>query len=250
MKDPQKFVREISSTNRIYTVEDIQEQLRDYIVTNFIPLTTSLGVSVAQLSTAYEQIRQAVTQGADDEFEALGLDITAFTIASITLPDEVNETLREVTRANMIGTINNLDKVQRYEATQAMRDSVNNPGMNAMNQAGMGIGVGFGMAGMMQQTVAQGMSQQPTPAPVPPSPAPTPAPPAAVPLAADGTGGGAPFGLCAECGAPLKENAKFCVKCGAKVPPKEPAVSFCPQCGVKIEGPAGFCPECGTKLDD
>ena len=249
VKDPQKFVREISSTNRTYTVEDIQEQLRDYIVTNFIPLTTSLGVSVAQLSTAYEQIRQAVTQGADDEFEALGLDITAFTITSITLPEEVNESLREVTRANMIGTIQNMDKVQRYEATQAMRDSVNNPGMNAINQAGMGVGMGFGMAGMMQQTVAQGMSQQPQQAPAA-------SVPGAVPSAAAGAAGAAaadiqeaPFGGCAECGAPLKENAKFCVKCGAKVPPKEPAVSFCPQCGTKIEGPAGFCPECGTKLD-
>ena len=149
----------------------------------------------------------------------------------------------------MIGTIQNMDKVQRYEATQAMRDSVNNPGMNAINQAGMGVGMGFGMAGMMQQTVAQGMSPQPQQAPA------APVPPAA-PMAAAGAAGAvasagqqAPFGCCAECSAPLKENAKFCVKCGAKVPPKEPVISFCPQCGTRIEGPAGFCPECGTKLD-
>ncbi|MBD5129721.1 MAG: zinc ribbon domain-containing protein [Ruminococcaceae bacterium] len=54
---------------------------------------------------------------------------------------------------------------------------------------------------------------------------------------------------CSECGAELKQDAKFCAKCGAPVQnvPEEEKI-FCPECGVELEQNAEFCPECGTPL--
>jgi len=77
---------------------------------------------------------------------------------------------------------------------------------------------------------------------------------------------------CANCGAAIPENAKFCLECGTKVEilaenemicpvcgkktPKgkfcmecgSPLVRKCPNCGVEVPEGGKFCLECGTKL--
>lgn len=54
--------------------------------------------------------------------------------------------------------------------------------------------------------------------------------------------------VCAKCGAPLPENAKFCFECGEKVVPPIPVgMVVCPECGQTV--PKGkFCLECGHKF--
>ncbi|MBO7369404.1 MAG: SPFH domain-containing protein [Clostridia bacterium] len=49
-------------------------------------------------------------------------------------------------------------------------------------------------------------------------------------------------GKCANCGATLPANAKFCPECGQK------QQAVCPECGKSIPVGAKFCPECGKKL--
>lgn len=53
---------------------------------------------------------------------------------------------------------------------------------------------------------------------------------------------------CAKCGAPLPQNAKFCLECGEKVATvmQDNAV-ICPSCG-KTVAKGKFCPECGYKF--
>jgi uncharacterized membrane protein YvbJ len=46
--------------------------------------------------------------------------------------------------------------------------------------------------------------------------------------------------VCPKCGEPLKEGAKFCHKCGAKIGAK-----VCKSCGKDIPEDAKFCPFCG-----
>ena len=57
-----------------------------------------------------------------------------------------------------------------------------------------------------------------------------------------------PEAKCAKCGAPLPENAKFCLECGEKVAPKIPeGMVVCPQCGKTVTQ-GKFCFECGYKF--
>lgn len=54
--------------------------------------------------------------------------------------------------------------------------------------------------------------------------------------------------LCANCGAPLPEGAKFCNECGHKVQVLQKGEVICPNCGNPT--PAGkFCIECGSPLE-
>lgn len=53
---------------------------------------------------------------------------------------------------------------------------------------------------------------------------------------------------CAKCGAPLPQNAKFCLECGEKVVPViQDNTVICPSCG-KTVAKGKFCPECGYKF--
>ena len=57
-----------------------------------------------------------------------------------------------------------------------------------------------------------------------------------------------PEAKCTECGAPLPQNAKFCLECGEKVAPAIPTdMIVCPECGNTV-AKGKFCPECGHKF--
>lgn len=52
---------------------------------------------------------------------------------------------------------------------------------------------------------------------------------------------------CENCGAELRDNAKFCSSCGSscEIVAAEKKVRFCENCGSKLKGDDLFCPECG-----
>lgn len=52
---------------------------------------------------------------------------------------------------------------------------------------------------------------------------------------------------CENCGASLKETAKFCDQCGAPVKAGEEVKKYCKNCHAQLEQGALFCPECGYR---
>lgn len=57
---------------------------------------------------------------------------------------------------------------------------------------------------------------------------------------------------CDNCGAEIKQEAKFCTNCGApqeEEPAVEVATKNCPNCGAELDIDAKFCPECGNTME-
>ena len=51
---------------------------------------------------------------------------------------------------------------------------------------------------------------------------------------------------CRNCGAPLEDNAKFCIHCGTPIAATPPAgASTCPRCGTALDPALKFCTNCG-----
>lgn len=50
---------------------------------------------------------------------------------------------------------------------------------------------------------------------------------------------------CTKCGASLRDGARFCGACGAKIEVQR----FCTECGEKLEPGEHFCPQCGTPAE-
>lgn len=230
--DPKGFVGTVSSTNRVYKVETLRDQLKDFIVTHLAPILAQQKVTVAELAANYNIINEALQAAVKQSFENLGLEMCVFTISNISLPDEIQDILNERTRINMMGGMDNYSRVRSLDVMEA---AAANESGGGMMQAGMGLGAGVTMGQVFGQTL--GSTLQGGNAPMPGAQA-APATPAA---------SGAP---CTNCGQALAADALFCSKCGTKVVQPEPAAEFkfCSQCGNKLEASAGFCSKCGNKL--
>ena len=224
--DPAQLLIDVTSTNRVYTAEDIRGQLRSYIVSNFSPTVAAQGVTVSQLVANYQIIDDAVLKAVNQRFANLGLEIISFVTQNISLQEDLQEALRKRSTVNIMGDLDTYSQVQKMEA---MRESVKNPGMNAMNQAGMGLGIGAGMGAAM----AQGMTQQTQAGAPQNAPAQQPQAPA----------GGV---VCANCGTPAAAGAVFCSKCGQPITAAED--KFCTKCGAKNNADAAFCAKCGNQF--
>lgn len=62
--------------------------------------------------------------------------------------------------------------------------------------------------------------------------------------------------ICPNCSAEVKENSKFCTKCGKAVPKSSPKKTACPNiiengvCRNTIQSDEKFCSECGWEIID
>lgn len=237
--EPKQFIKVISSTNKKYTKELINTQLKEYIVNHFSDAVGSLNVTVAQIASQYNEISAQMIEDVGESFRGFGLSLNTFTIGNISLPEELEKSLRELTDMNIRGSVtaDRLDKIKSLRQLDIMEKSTENDGLNAMIQGGMGLGMGVhmgkvfseGMKGNKGQGIHGGMAQ--------------------AAAASEIMGIGAAVGRsCQNCGHTVGETAKFCNECGTKIEEIKPKVKFCTECGMKVEEGAKFCNECGTKL--
>jgi membrane protease subunit (stomatin/prohibitin family) len=232
IEDPRQFLLQVTSTNRQYTVSSLYEQLKAFVITSFVPILASQNITVAQLSANYQIIDDAMTRAVAEEFKNLGLEMVSFQIESITLQEEYQEMMRKRSGVNIMG---GMQAYAQVETLEAMKKSVENPGMNSTNQAGLGLGMGLGMGRVFAQNFGKAFSNQDTPpgAQQPSQSIKEPAP------------------TCPKCAATLPAGSQFCSNCGAPIAPPADVPGtfiFCPQCGNKITAGSHFCSKCGGKI--
>ncbi len=157
VKDPQLFINEIVGTQGKYTTNEIEDYLRDSIVSR---LNTVLGKNlktVFDLGQYYPQIETGIKAEVTDFFNSMGIELTDLIIVGIVPPDEVQEKINE--RSSM-GAIGNLDAYMKFKTAQAMEKAAENPGGGGTAGLGVGLGAGMTMANMMMGSMNQQPQQQ------------------------------------------------------------------------------------------
>lgn len=200
IQDPVSFINTVSSTNRIYTVEEIQNQLNQFILTHFTPIVASLQVTVSQLAMNYNIINDAMIDAIKQDFKSLGLVMNSFTVSSINFPQEINDALRKLTQMNIYAGAN-MQNYANVETLEIMKESAKNPSANAMNQAGMGMGMGMQLGQIMGQNLGNLKGNEKTNSPKEQNTSNT---------------SSMPNRFCTKCGNPLAPEALFCGQCGNK----------------------------------
>ena len=154
--DPRMFINEIVGTQGKYTTMEIEDYLRDEIVSR---LNTVLGKNlktVFELGQFYGQIETATKAAVADFFTAMGIELTDMIIVGIIPPDEVQEKINE--RSSM-AAVGNLDAYMKFKTAQAMEKAAENEGQGGMAGMGVGLGAGMGMANMMMGSMQQNQQQ-------------------------------------------------------------------------------------------
>jgi len=157
VKDPRQFIMEIVGTQGKYTTNEIEDYLRDSIVSRLNSVLGKNLKTVFELGQYYQNIETATKAEVTDFFNAMGIELTDIIIAGIVPPDEVQEKINE---RSAMGAIGNLDAYMKFKTAQAMEKAAENPDGGGTAGLGVGLGAGMTMANMMMGSMGGQQQQQ------------------------------------------------------------------------------------------
>ncbi len=153
VKDPQQFVTQIVGAEGVYRTTDIEERLRTVLLSKLQDVLgeTTAAKSVVDLIGLTEELGAAVRAKAQDDFEAIGMQLKTFYIGNLKPSSKSAQELRDMGMLDMA-------TYTQLQAADAMRDAAQNPSGGAGLTAGIGAGMGIG--NLMQQATSGAMQQQ------------------------------------------------------------------------------------------
>jgi membrane protease subunit (stomatin/prohibitin family) len=158
VKDAGTFVKNIAGTEARFTTDEIEQQLRDMVVSRFADALGNNKMPVLDLAGNYDKVSRWASASIQPDFDAFGLQITNFIIDNISLPPEVEQA---IDKRSSMGVIGNMQAYTQYESASAIRDAANNP--SGIAGAGAGLAAGFQMANQMGQAMSAGAAPPPMP---------------------------------------------------------------------------------------
>jgi membrane protease subunit (stomatin/prohibitin family) len=169
--DPHKLVAEVAGTDPQFRTEEIEEYLRQTIVSRLSSTLASSGIGVLDLAAQQSTIATGLAGTLTEDLAPFGIQIAKFIIENISLPPEVEAA---VDKRSQMAIVGDLGAYTQFEAATAIGDAARNPG-----GAGEGMGLGLGMA--LGQRMAAGLPPQAAAAPAqaggaPPAAGPPPLP--------------------------------------------------------------------------
>ncbi len=151
VKYPPVFLREIVGTSSRFSVDDINDQLRDLVTSRFTDALGSSKLAALDLAGNYDQLANFICSKIEPDFAGFGVELTKLVVENISLPPEVEQAMDKRTSMGVIG---NLNAYSQFQTANAIGDAAKNP----TGMAGVGASLGAGMA--MAQQFAQTASQQ------------------------------------------------------------------------------------------
>ena len=228
--DPLLFITQFVGTEGISTSEKVIEWMRDELVMSLNDALGELkkdkGMAVVDIPAYLQEIEQIILSKVESETTRYGVKITNVAGMNINLPAEVQEAVDKRGAMSALGV-----GYMEYQTGRAVENigegAAKGDGTGAgMVGMGAGMGAGFGMGNIMTQGMAGNQGQQTQPQ-----------------QAFDQKKNTI---KCSNCGADIKQDAKFCPECGKKV--LKEGMMPCPKCDAEIPKGSKFCPECGKKL--
>ncbi|GIE91094.1 SPFH domain-containing protein [Actinoplanes regularis] len=160
VSDPARLLTELVGTDPQFRTAEVQEYLRQLVVSHLGSALATAGVPVLDLAAKQQSLGVTLSGVLTEELASSGIAIPRFIIENISVPPEVEQALDK--RVSM-GVVGNLDAYTKFQTANAIEDAANNPG-----GAGDAFGIGIGMAAGQRAT--QAMSTPPGVATPPPLP--------------------------------------------------------------------------------
>ncbi len=151
--DVSKFYQNITGMDDSYQTEQIEPQLRNLINANLANCLGQSKVPFLDLAANQAVMGEEIQKTLQGHFENFGLSVESVIVESVSLPEELQETLDKRISMGMIGDLNTYAKYQTAEAIP----------LAAQNEGGMaGIGAGLGVGMNIGQVMTEAMQGQNT----------------------------------------------------------------------------------------
>jgi membrane protease subunit (stomatin/prohibitin family) len=139
--DPKTFFTEVSGTRERYTVDDMEQQLRNLIVAGMAPALGNAGVPFLDMAANQSLMGDKLREGLTPLFDRYGLSLDTFVVESISLPEDLQKAID--TRISM-GMMGDMGRYTQYQTAQAIPLAAQNEGGLAGTGASLAAGVAFG----------------------------------------------------------------------------------------------------------
>ncbi len=216
---PVLMINTLAGTMGKYTTEQVEDYLRQVIVSRFNDYLGEQLNSLFDLPGSFDAIALGLQQRLARDFARFGLALDALYITSITPPVEVQQAIDDRSR---LSVIKDMDNFVRMKAAMAMEKAAASGG-----EAGAGLGLGLGM--MMPAMFGNLFSGQ-------------------QPATGAGMVAGRPAAEtnCQECDHAISVDARFCPYCGHQ----QLIQQQCTHCGKNLSPGAAFCSRCGLPTEE
>ena len=154
--DPKVFHTEISGTRDIYSVADLDGQLRGLVLQNISNAIAGSGLPFLDLAANQVMFAEAMVKELAPIFAKLGILIESLTVQNVSLPEELQKILDQKIGMGMVG--NDMGKFMQYQTAQAIPKFAEGAG-NGGGVAGdaMGLGAGVALGQVLAQNLQQGL---------------------------------------------------------------------------------------------
>ena len=154
--DPKAFHTEISGTRDVYTVDDLDGQLRASMLQHISDAVASSGVPFLDLAANQVAFAQKLEDATAPSFQTLGLKLESVTVQNLSLPEELQKILDQKIGMGMVG--GDMGKFMQYQTAQAIPEMARGAGQGG-GVAGdaMGLGAGVALGQVMAQQFSQGL---------------------------------------------------------------------------------------------
>lgn len=159
--DPKRFVDQIVGVQGVYSASQIEEYLRNAVISRLTDLLGKNMKSLFDLPALFDDISAGMRAKIQEDFDAVGIALKQFMIVSISPTDETAKAIDE--RASM-GAIGNMDAYMKFKTARAIGDAAQQPGGGTGEGLGLGAGVGLGagLAGMIANTMNSAQQAAPS----------------------------------------------------------------------------------------
>ena len=155
---PQLFYTEISGTRDIYTVADLDGQLRGLVLQNISNAIASSGIAFLDLASNQLMFAQVLTTQLAPEFAKIGLQLDGMTVQNVSLPEDLQKILDQKIGMGMVG--NDMAKFMQYQTAQAIpkfAEGAAGGGGGGIAGDAMGLGAGVALGQVLAQNLAAGL---------------------------------------------------------------------------------------------
>ncbi len=155
--DAPLLINEIVGTQGKLTTEEINNYLRDVVMSGLTDLLATANIGLLQMAAKFDELAAAARVKLGDQFAKLGLELTDFIINNFSPPKEVQQAIDA--RSSM-AALGDLRSYTLYQAANGLgRMGEGGSAGPAGSAAALGMGAGFGM--MLPPLLQQAMQQAP-----------------------------------------------------------------------------------------